>query len=164
MSSSSRTRGFTLIEVLVAIAIIGLLSAVILASLGSARVRGRDAARSVDVREIKKAMEFYYDDNKQYPKVGSENFANAIANLATPLTTGATKYVGAIAQILIDGNGTDTNLYAWKSTGTQAADPADSYAIVVYTESFGYPSGYCKTGAGPQYTSLFGSITTICSF
>lgn len=58
---------FTLIELLVVIAIIGILSAVVLASLGSANNKGRDAARVSEMRQIKYALELYYDDNGNYP-------------------------------------------------------------------------------------------------
>lgn len=61
-------RGFTLIELLVVIAIIGLLSSVILASLGGARAKGRDARRIADIRQLQMALELYYDTNNKYPQ------------------------------------------------------------------------------------------------
>jgi len=54
-------RGFTLIELLVVIAIIGILSSVVLASLNGARVKGRDARRLSDLKQIQIALELYYD-------------------------------------------------------------------------------------------------------
>ncbi|OGG59464.1 hypothetical protein A2765_01900 [Candidatus Kaiserbacteria bacterium RIFCSPHIGHO2_01_FULL_56_24] len=61
-------RGFTLIELLVVIAIIGILSSVVLASLNSARKKGRDARRVSDVKQIQLALELYYDNNSsEYP-------------------------------------------------------------------------------------------------
>jgi prepilin-type N-terminal cleavage/methylation domain-containing protein len=63
-----KTRGFTLIELLVVIAIIGLLSSVILASLNSARIKGRDARRVSDLTQIQVALELYYDKYNYYPK------------------------------------------------------------------------------------------------
>ncbi len=60
-------RGFTLIELLVVIAIIGILSSVVLASLNSARLKGRDAVRVSDLQQIHLALELYYDSNGHYP-------------------------------------------------------------------------------------------------
>ncbi len=64
---TSYKKGFTLIELLVVIAIIGILSSVVLASLNSARKKGRDARRVADIKQIQLALELYYDANSNYP-------------------------------------------------------------------------------------------------
>jgi prepilin-type N-terminal cleavage/methylation domain-containing protein len=56
-------KGFTLIELLVVIAIIGILSAVVLASLNSARAKGQDAAIRSNINGIRSQAELFYDDN-----------------------------------------------------------------------------------------------------
>lgn len=61
------SRGFTLIELLVVIAIIGLLASVVVASLGTARAKGRDARRLTDMRQLVNALELYASDNQHYP-------------------------------------------------------------------------------------------------
>lgn len=93
MISRTRTRGFTLIELLVVIAIIGILSSVVLASLNSARQKGRDARRISDIKQLQLALELYYDQNANYPTpplgVGSgENLNGLIASIPTDPQTG----------------------------------------------------------------------------
>jgi prepilin-type N-terminal cleavage/methylation domain-containing protein len=73
--------GFTLIELLVVIAIIGILSSVVLASLNSARQKGRDAKRISDVKQVQLALELYYDANQGYP-VAISTTTGAAGNLA----------------------------------------------------------------------------------
>ena len=60
--ASSLSKGFTLIELLVVIAIIGILSAVVLASLNTARQKGTDAAIQSDLDGIRTQAEIYYGD------------------------------------------------------------------------------------------------------
>jgi len=67
MINQKRQKGFTLIEILIVVAIIGLLSSIILVGLGSFRARGRDARRVADLRETQNALELYYAKNGSYP-------------------------------------------------------------------------------------------------
>ena len=66
-----RKLGFTLIELLVVIAIIGILASVVLASLNTARQKGRDARRIADLKQIQIALELYFDNNRAYPVTGT---------------------------------------------------------------------------------------------
>ena len=60
-------KGFTLTELLVAIAIIGILSAMVLTSMSSVRERAKDGRRISDLKQIQLALELYYDVNTSYP-------------------------------------------------------------------------------------------------
>lgn len=84
--------GFTLIELLVVVAIIGVLASVVLASLNTARVKGRDARRLADVKQIQTALELYFNDNGHYPEreaaydqsnpCGNASWCGLVADLA----------------------------------------------------------------------------------
>jgi prepilin-type N-terminal cleavage/methylation domain-containing protein len=64
--SLKKKNGFTLIELLVVIAIIGILSGIVLVSLGGARSQARDARRMSDLRQLISAQEMYYGDAEAY--------------------------------------------------------------------------------------------------
>lgn len=61
-----KKRGFTLIELLVVIAIIGLLTGIVLVSIGGARTKARDAKRQSDIRQISNAQEMVMSTDDQY--------------------------------------------------------------------------------------------------
>lgn len=63
-------RAFTLIELLVVIAIIGVLSAVVLASLFTARQKGSDAAIQANIDTIRTQAEIYFGLNNRYGLFG----------------------------------------------------------------------------------------------
>ncbi|MFH1575372.1 MAG: type II secretion system protein, partial [Candidatus Nealsonbacteria bacterium] len=63
---TKKNRGFTLIELLVVIAIIGILSSIVLVSMGGARKTARDGVRKADMRQIITAQEMYYGELDVY--------------------------------------------------------------------------------------------------
>ncbi len=67
MQQLKTNQGFTLIEILVVVFIIGLLSSIVLVGLGSFRSRGRDARRIADLRETQNGLELYYGKFSSYP-------------------------------------------------------------------------------------------------
>jgi prepilin-type N-terminal cleavage/methylation domain-containing protein len=58
---------FTLVELMIVLAIIGILSSVIIASTSAARGKARDNRRITDMKEIQLGLALYYDVNKSYP-------------------------------------------------------------------------------------------------
>ena len=64
------TKGFTLIELMVVISIIGVLSSVVMAGLSSARAKAGDSANVQRMKQIQTAIELYREDNGSYPTTG----------------------------------------------------------------------------------------------
>ena len=99
----NRQSAFTLIELLVVIAIIGVLASVVLASLNTAREKGRDAARISQLKEIEKALNMYYADNGHYPKqVDSGYICNTSSgtsfNCGSNISAILRQYMGGVPQ------------------------------------------------------------------
>ena len=62
-------KGFTLVELMIVIAIIALLSGIILTSTTGSKAKSRDARRISDLNQIQLALEQYFDRCGQYPTV-----------------------------------------------------------------------------------------------
>ena len=60
-------KGFTLLELLIVIVILGALASLITGNFISSLKKGRDARRKTDLTEIQKALEMYYESNGFYP-------------------------------------------------------------------------------------------------
>lgn len=133
MLTKTKKGGFTIIELLVAIAIIGVLSAVVLQSLMYARIKARDSQRLTEIRSMKIALGAYYNEvNGNYPSLGNDGTGYPMAGLATTL---APKYIGRIP---IDPMGNTWNIYQY----VRGVAGTNSYGILVRYEG----KGYCKTG------------------
>jgi len=138
--------GFTLVELLVVISIIGILSSFAVVSLNSARVKARDAKRKADIVQVRIALSLYYDDNTEYPICGTWNDAEADYGaspeagsscyndvLAAALTSGSKPYIGELPKDPRNPNNdpavSSTYLYRYVSSSS-----GDQFALVYETE------------------------------
>jgi len=62
-----RRKGFTIIELLVVVAIIGVLAAIVIISLSGAQKKSRDARRIGDLKQIDHAIDLFYTDKNHLP-------------------------------------------------------------------------------------------------
>lgn len=59
--------GFTLVELLVVMSIMGILTVVLASSFVNSQERSRDAARKANLKSLSDALNMYYADNGKYP-------------------------------------------------------------------------------------------------
>lgn len=79
-----KQRGFTLIEMLVVLAIIGIIFTIVITSLGRARIKSRDRKRVADMQHILVALELYKEKNGAYPGLCSPNSVPISAEKIAP--------------------------------------------------------------------------------
>jgi type II secretion system protein G len=145
--SNKNSYGFTLIELLVVIAIIGILSSVVLASVGTARAKARDAKRLADIKEIQKAIEIYHIDKGTYPLTGAW-WGNCLTFGSHP-TTGANGYVPNLAPeyitvLPLEPKPTASYCYLYRS------DAPNDYLLMAYRTVEGTVPDLFKRPSDPE--------------
>lgn len=152
------SRGFTLIELMVVITIIGLLASTILASMQNSRVAARDAQRIQEARQLVNSLELYRNQNGRYPCSGvsllcAAGSVGGAAEVTLKNTSGT--YAGMEATVrsgLGFQPGTDpmnaTSIrYRTRSGSGNSNDNTDptGYSVVVFLEK---QNTYCQINVG----------------
>ena len=84
---TSKRGGFTLVELLVVMSILGILTTLIAGGFRSAQIRGRDAQRKGDLKEIANSLELFYQDYGRYPSDSGGLIAGCPYNTGTGVGT-----------------------------------------------------------------------------
>lgn len=69
--SKSTSRGFTIVELLIVIVIIGILAALVIVAYTGIQNRAKNTKKISDVRQLQKIIELYHADNGRYPPTPS---------------------------------------------------------------------------------------------
>ena len=108
-------KGFTLIELLIVMSLIGILAVIGIQNFRSSQMRGRDAVRKSDLRNIQTALRLYYNDYGRYPAGTSTMTACGTVASPTACTYGQawTKAGTTYMNILPDDPQTSNNDYVY---------------------------------------------------
>jgi type II secretion system protein G len=75
---ASKQKGFTIVELLIVIVVIGILAAITIVAFNGVQDRSRFAKAQSDISNLNKAVQMYYADNGKYPSptVGAPGCTN----------------------------------------------------------------------------------------
>ena len=113
LKQRGNSKGFTIVELLIVIVVIGILAALVIIQFTNIQARARDTERKSDMRSIQSKLAEYYALNGRYPTALSDS------SLALP------------ADSCKGPSGTGTCAapdYTYKAFLTATAVPADTYA------------------------------------
>ncbi|HLC87589.1 MAG TPA: type II secretion system protein [Patescibacteria group bacterium] len=124
-STIDRQRGFSLIELLVVIGIIGLVTGIGASFAASVQRNTRNAQRQSDLNIIKSVLQQYYADNNFYPDTfnlgaGGE-FSSCTGNNITPPPTCNSKKKIYLKSLPKDPQASATQYYSYKAFRSSAA-------------------------------------------
>ncbi len=73
ISLKQENQGFTIIELLIVIIVIGILATLIITTLGDIQRNDRNRNREAEVKEIHNRVEYYYGQKDHYPSLAQVN-------------------------------------------------------------------------------------------
>ena len=73
ISLKKNNRGFTIVELLIVIVVIGILAALVIVTYNGIQQKARDTERKTDIKAVQGHLEAYWADNAKYPTLANVN-------------------------------------------------------------------------------------------
>lgn len=143
MAAMHKRHGFTIVELLIVIVVIGILAAITVVTFGSAQQKARDSQRKTDVTAIVKALEQHYVDKGFYPN-------------ATTYTPGSTT-INAAWSTTADASWANLEAALRPYINDLPEDPISTPTVDIRStvgydyQYFGNQSNYCGVAPGQMY-------------
>lgn len=108
MNNRVGTKGFTIVELLIVIVVIGILAAITIVAFNGVQQRAKYSTMKQDIAAIEKVIKLYYADNGEYPATGTAHgnttdlttIVGVVPKYTTKLPTFPAGSVGYYAYIL----------------------------------------------------------------
>jgi type II secretion system protein G len=120
-----KATGFSLIELLIVVAVIGVLAGIAIPTLLSAVHRGKQKRTMADVRAIAVAMESYASDNDAFPDLTPQGPVSAVLPLLQPTYMHSVPRLDAWGRdVLYEGGGEEYTLVSLGRDGAVSGPPS----------------------------------------
>lgn len=125
-------KGFTIVELLIVIVVIGILAALVLNTFSGVQRRARDTERQTDVNSIATQLEVYYNDNGGYPVLtGSLDTDSWVTANLKGIDIQSTRAPGATANSMnatanVTQGAADKDHYGYKTFATDGSTACET--------------------------------------
>jgi type IV pilus assembly protein PilA len=129
MKIQKQQQGFTLIELMIVIAIVGILAAIALPAYQDYTVRAKVSEAMVNLAEAKTTVAEFYSANNRFPAdaavagLNTNPNTDIVASLgySSTISAGLPTLAALVKGSIIPGDGDPTSLYSFVLSGTTAA-------------------------------------------
>lgn len=141
MTQQQKQHGFTIVELLIVIVVIGILAALVITTFTGIQKKGRDTERQTDIRAMHGQMEAYYAEHGRYPTLANMNDATWRAANVKGLDAEALEDPKGSAQTLVSS--VQANAYAYEVSASDdtacdnSAKDCAKYILTATLESGG---------------------------
>lgn len=101
ISLKKRNQGFTIVELLIVIVVIGILALLVITTYSGIQAKARNSKRQSDVKSLQTQLEAYFSQNGYYPSLTDLNTGTS-ATAADPSTWAATNMKSLDQNALVD--------------------------------------------------------------
>lgn len=109
-------KGFTIVELLIVIVVIGILAALVLNTFSGVQRRARDTERQTDINSVATQLEVYYNDNGKYPTVANITTDTWVQAELKGIDINALRAPGATANSFAGSAATNKDQYGYVPT------------------------------------------------
>ena len=132
MKISKRQQGFTIVELLIVIVVIGILAALVITTYTGIQAKARNSKRQTDVNAVQTQLEAYFAQSGHYPSLADMNSGSWLTANMKSLDQGALKDPQGSSQTLASSPAAKTYAYeVANSSGTSCE--ADDTTCATYT-------------------------------
>jgi prepilin-type N-terminal cleavage/methylation domain-containing protein len=139
ISLKSKQSGFTIVELLIVIVVIGILATLVIVTFSGVQQKARDTKRETDIKALASQLEVYYANNGSYPALAQlQDNTWVQANLKGLDTAGLVAPNGTGSNTMSATASKTTYQYVPTPTGcTTAAKDCTGYTVTAQREASG---------------------------
>lgn len=145
MQKRNSEKGFTIVELLIVIVVIGILAALVIIQFTNIQARARDTERKSDMRSIQSKLAEYYALNGRYPTALSDSSLNLPADSCKgPGGTGTCAAPDYSYKAFLTATAVPADTYAASNSATADGTATDSGKYILYVNNM-------ETGGATYY-------------
>jgi prepilin-type N-terminal cleavage/methylation domain-containing protein len=142
ISLNKRQSGFTIVELLIVIVVIGILATLVIVTFSGIQQKARDTKRKTDINAIDSHVEAYYANSGNYPTLAAVNDATWRGTNMKGLDPNALQDPKGSSQALVSAPA--ANGYAYEPTGCSGTATTDTCTAFTLTATLEGSGTYVK--------------------